>query len=1197
GDGSAVIEGNRIGVAADGSPLGNGGAGVSIENTSGNRVGGPFIPSANVIAFNAGPGVRITGGASAAGNAVPGNSIHENGGLGIDLGDDGYTGRDPLDADAGPNGLQNAPVVVALTPSAGGIGYVARVRLSSAPSTTYRVELFETAAESDPSGSGEGTFFLNGYVVTTDAAGEAVLEVPVFALRAGGNRVSATATAPDGSTSEFSNALGADGFAPAGGLAAPSRPMLAAASDTGASDADGITADATPTYVGTAAPGTTVHLMVDGYRCGAAVVGDDGTYAVTPDAALADRANRVVTAFVSAPGFAYSPVSDASFVTIDTAGPRVTFRPPGGLIAPTPVNAVPFDFDEPVTGIGAGDVAVALDGAPLALPAGYAPAATGPRSGVASLLFTYPQSPGAYTISLAAGAVTDVAGNPSAAGSATFYAVTGGGNVAAVATTRTTVEGSPTPARFTLVRAAAAGQGLAAPLTVNLTVVSQGYVLLATPGADYAALPASVTFPAGASTVTVDVLAADDAVYDPNEGVGLLVQPGPGVVTSGTPAFVRITDPTPPVVATIDPLPVLTTVLPTVTIRLSRAVTSLSGAVRVGGKVVADAQLSTPDGGSTWVVTGLSAQTEFPGNYKVQVSTVVVAAADGKQALMNGATAEYNLLYPTSVQLMPGPRSPLGVIDAAYAQVNNPPLGLALSDFVLTRGADPTNLLAGAPPEVALSTDPLLTITGLSAVATEPGDYRLTLRPWAAIPDGLGGFVHEVVDATWTVPPPPPPVLALRAPADAQVRDGTYAGTNYGAAATVEVRRSSTAGSTREGYVRFDLTGVAAADLITSVKVRLYGKLSAAGSVPVGLFPVADAAWAESGLKWSNKPAAGATPLATRTVGSTAGAWFEFDVTAYVREQKRAGAGGVSFALKATAAAGVQVLFNTDESSANRPELKVTQGPPPVGIAVSSSAVTVGEGKAAGLTVKLAAKPAASVVVTVARTSGDGDLSASPTKLTFTPANWDVAQTVTLAAAQDADTSNGTATFTLSGVGLTARTFAATEADDDRVLRAAADSYVRDGSTAGTNYGGGGSLFVRASATAGSTRWTVLKFDLTKAATVSSATLRLFGKVESTAAASVKVQAFAASSSSWTEGGVTWNNKPAPTGSSLGEATVSGTAAKWYAIDLTSWLQSLKAAGKTTAALVLTSPAATTAAAVFNSDEAAGSRPELLVRA
>lgn len=38
-----------------------------------------------------------------------GNAVYENGGPGIDLGNDGATANDPTDSDQGPNGLQNHP--------------------------------------------------------------------------------------------------------------------------------------------------------------------------------------------------------------------------------------------------------------------------------------------------------------------------------------------------------------------------------------------------------------------------------------------------------------------------------------------------------------------------------------------------------------------------------------------------------------------------------------------------------------------------------------------------------------------------------------------------------------------------------------------------------------------------------------------------------------------------------------------------------------------------------------------------------------------------------------------------------------------------------------------------------------------------------------------------------------------------------
>ncbi|MFE1794056.1 glycoside hydrolase family 9 protein [Streptomyces sp. NPDC059525] len=99
-------------------------------------------------------------------------------------------------------------------------------------------------------------------------------------------------------------------------------------------------------------------------------------------------------------------------------------------------------------------------------------------------------------------------------------------------------------------------------------------------------------------------------------------------------------------------------------------------------------------------------------------------------------------------------------------------------------------------------------------------------------------------------------------------------------------------------------------------------------------------------------------------------------------------------------------------------------------VQVAPAAVTVPEGGSAPVGVRLSAAPARDVTVTVARSSGDQDLSAAAT-LVFTPGNWATAQQVPVSAAQDADTSAGTATFTAGGPGVQPAVFTATEADDD----------------------------------------------------------------------------------------------------------------------------------------------------------------------
>ncbi|MDA0744994.1 MAG: right-handed parallel beta-helix repeat-containing protein [bacterium] len=188
-----VIQGNTIGTDATGTVLlGNGDRGIGISG-AGNTVGGTAAGEGNVIAHNISDGVLVVGGT---GNRIQGNSIHSNGGLGIDLfGINGVNLNDAGDADTGGNELQNYPVLNAVTSNS------IAGDLNSAPNMTFRIEFFANGV-GDASGFGEGETFLGAVDVTTDASGNASFNAAVSV--GSGQFVTATATDPDNNTSEFS---------------------------------------------------------------------------------------------------------------------------------------------------------------------------------------------------------------------------------------------------------------------------------------------------------------------------------------------------------------------------------------------------------------------------------------------------------------------------------------------------------------------------------------------------------------------------------------------------------------------------------------------------------------------------------------------------------------------------------------------------------------------------------------------------------------------------------------------------------------------------------------------------------------------------------------------------------------------------------------------------------------------------------
>ena len=110
-----LVEGNLIGTDVTGTAnLGNAASGVAIfgnsYGASNNSIGGTAAGAANIIAFNGGNGVTVgaySSDTAAIDNSILSNSIHDNAGLGIDLGDDGVTPNNS--GPFGPNLLENYP--------------------------------------------------------------------------------------------------------------------------------------------------------------------------------------------------------------------------------------------------------------------------------------------------------------------------------------------------------------------------------------------------------------------------------------------------------------------------------------------------------------------------------------------------------------------------------------------------------------------------------------------------------------------------------------------------------------------------------------------------------------------------------------------------------------------------------------------------------------------------------------------------------------------------------------------------------------------------------------------------------------------------------------------------------------------------------------------------------------------------------
>jgi hypothetical protein len=171
-------------------------------------------------------------------------------------------------------------------------------------------------------------------------------------------------------------------------------------------------------------------------------------------------------------------------------------------------------------------------------------------------------------------------------------------------------------------------------------------------------------------------------------------------------------------------------------------------------------------------------------------------------------------------------------------------------------------------------------------------------------------------------------------------------------------------------------------------------------------------------------------------------------------------------------------------------------------------------------------------------------------------------------------------------------TTAAASPEAGRIL---ADTYVRAGQYADTNFGRATELIAKFSTDGQYQRQAFLKLDISEVqSTTTSVVLRLAAKLSDTRAASVTVNFYAGTNTSWSETGITWNNKPSVPTNTGASVVASGTTPQWRTIDLTTFIKQQRALGVTTITIGLISPVDTLPYASFGSRESS-TRPELII--
>jgi hypothetical protein len=231
------------------------------------------------------------------------------------------------------------------------------------------------------------TIYVDGTQVgtaITDASGNWTF-TPTTPLAEGAHMVSATATDSVGNTSGQSptNTFTVD-------VTAPAAPVVATPANGSRTN------DTTPTYSGTAEPGSTVTVIVDGAVIGTTTANALGSWTFTPTTPLPEGSHTVAATATDVAGNT-SPQSNTNTFTVD-------LTPPGAPVVTSPANgSSTHDTTPTYTGTAepGSTVTVTVDGTVVGTT-------TADASGNWSVTPTTPLPEGSHSVTAAA---TDAAGN------------------------------------------------------------------------------------------------------------------------------------------------------------------------------------------------------------------------------------------------------------------------------------------------------------------------------------------------------------------------------------------------------------------------------------------------------------------------------------------------------------------------------------------------------------------------------------------------------------------------------------------------------------------------------------------------------------------------------------------------------------------------------------------------------------------
>jgi len=404
--------------------------------------------------------------------------------------------------------------------------------------------------------------------------------------------------------------------------------------------------------------------------------------------------------------------------------------------------------------------------------------------------------------------------------------------------------------------------------------------------------------------------------------------------------------------------------------------------------------------------------------------------------------------------------------------------------------------------------------------------------------------------------------------ADAFIRDGVHATTNYGTSATIEVKGDPDEDYSRIGFVKFELNELSGPS-IDSALLKLHVK-SASAPTPVMIYGLTSGdEWVESGagsISWNNQPSSiGAVLVGTMDV--SAAGWYTIDATSYVKSQLSKGK-KMTFKLQVENNNGELISFSSKETGSNKPVLTVTSSmdqPEIIAAEINPQQVNYDLRAPGDVSATIKWNSASSVTGVIYDgkpvTTLDGYV-VTESSLTI---KRDYLASLGLGKGNKAE-------FTISfdkgnPVKLTVNMIDSYVPDYSIITTdyiTDGDAFIRDDTYADTNYGTAATIEVKGDPDEGYSRIGFVKFNLTElfGSSIESVLFKIYCN---NAPDLTPVMIYGLTSGDeWIESGdgsITWNNQPSSTGAEL-VGTMNVSSAGWYTIDATSYVKSQLSEGK-----------------------------------